>query len=302
MTAQEWKSYGKFVRINNNDLFVIDTAQDETSSKETIVIINGYPSTTYDYHRIIPILSEYYRVIVHDHFGFGFSDLPNTYCFSLMDQANVCIELWKKLNLKNFTILADGYGSKVAKEILYKKNANFISFNIKKLLICNSVTNDIYSDLNTITSFINNKKLAKYKDILMNYKSNHFYQLSEENNKYKDKEKIDRIWQKFNELENQKEALVLCCYNEESYLYWHRWMGALKETNVPVKILWRKDDLSNIKNILLHIASNHHNNIEIIENKNCFVLDKEPINWLLMVLKELDQSIYHSYKYEFATA
>ena len=198
MTAQEWKSYGKFVRINNNDLFVIDTA-DETSSKETIVIINGYPSTSYDYHKILPTLSEYYRVIVHDHFGFGFSDLPDTYCFSLMDQANVCIELWRKLNLKSFSILADGYGSKIAKEILYKKNANLISFNIKKLLICNSVKNDFYSDLNTITALIRNKKLAKYKNILMNYKNNLFYELSVENKKYEDKAKIDRIWQKFNE-------------------------------------------------------------------------------------------------------
>jgi pimeloyl-ACP methyl ester carboxylesterase len=301
MTAQEWKSYGKFVRINNNDLFVIDTA-DETSSKETFVIINGYPSTSYDYHKILPALSEFYRVIVHDHFGFGFSDLPDTYCFSLMDQANVCIELWRKLNLKSFSILADGYGSKIAKEILYKKNANLISFNIKKLLICNSVKNDFYSDLNTITALIRNKKLAKYKNILMNYKNNLFYELSVENKKYEDKAKIDRIWQKFNELEHQKEALVLCCYNEETYLYWHRWMSALKETNIPVKIFWRKDDFANIKDLLLNLASDHHNNIEIIENKHCFVLDREPINWLLMILRELDQTAYHSYKYEFATA
>lgn len=300
MTAQEWKSYGKFVRINNNDLFVIDT--DETSSKETIVIINGYPSTSYDYHKILPALSEFYRVIVHDHFGFGFSDLPDTYCFSLMDQANVCIELWRKLNLKSFSILADGYGSKIAKEILYKKNANLISFNIKKLLICNSVKNDFYSDLNTITALIRNKKLAKYKNILMNYKNNLFYELSVENKKYEDKAKIDKIWQKFNELEHQKEALVLCCYNEENFLYWHRWMSALKETNIPVKIFWRKDDFANIKDLLLNLASDHHNNIEIIENKHCFVLDREPINWLLMILRELDQTAYHSYKYEFATA
>lgn len=301
MTAQEWKSYGEYVHINGHDLFVIDTA-DENSSKETIVIINGYPSTSYDYHKIIPILSEYYRIVIHDHFGFGFSDLPNIYCFSLMDQANVCIELYKKLNLKKITILADGYGSKIAKEILYRKNANLISFDIKKLYILNCFTNQFYSDIDTITAFIKNKKLAKYKDILMNYKNNLFYQISESNKKYEDKKKIDRIWQKFNENIDQKEALVLCCYNEESYLYWHRWMSALKETNAHVKIFWRKDDFANMKDILLNIASNHQNNIEVVENKNCFVVDKEPINWLLMMLKELDLSVYNSYKFDFATA
>ena len=29
-----------------------------------------------DYHQIIDMLKDYYRVIIHDHAGFGFSDEP----------------------------------------------------------------------------------------------------------------------------------------------------------------------------------------------------------------------------------
>ena len=83
-------------------------------------IITYLSTTAYDYHKIIPLLSEFYRVVIHDHFGFGFSDLPDTYCYSLIDQANVCVELWKTLKLKRFTILSDGFGNNIGKVYGYK--------------------------------------------------------------------------------------------------------------------------------------------------------------------------------------
>ena len=52
MTAQDWKDSGKFIDINENKLFVIDT-DPATSDKETIVIISGYPLNSFDYHQII---------------------------------------------------------------------------------------------------------------------------------------------------------------------------------------------------------------------------------------------------------
>lgn len=299
MTAEEWKSYGKFVTIDNNNIFVIDT--DESSSKrETIVILHGYPVTSFDFYDILLLLKEHYRVVIHDHFGFGFSDLPNTYCYSLIDQANVCIELWHKLRLKNFTILASQFGGMIAKEILYKKNANLVSFNIKSIVFSNSSDNkQLYDNLDTINSLVKNKKLSKYREVLINYKNKDFFNSKEDNEtneKYKSDTKIETIWKKFNELESQKEILVLSSYNEEIYLYWHRWIKALKDSTIPIKIFWRKDDIANIKEILLNIATFQKDNIQIIENDKCFVIEREPKSWLLMILKEIDRSLYYTLK------
>lgn len=304
MTAEEWKSYGKFVTIDNNNIFVIDTA-DSTTTKETLVLLVGHPMLSYDYHKIILLLSKHYRVIVHDNFGFGFSDLPNSYCYSIIDQANVSIELWRKLNLKNFSIIASQYGAMVAKEILYKKNANLIPFNIKSIVFSNNNSKQLYKSLGAISSLINNKKLAKYKDVLVDYKNKKlFYSFNDDetNKKYGNQDKIDTLWKKFNELENQKEVLVLSSYNEEIYLYWHRWVKALRDSKIPIKFFWRKDDITSIKEILLQLATFQKNNIKIIENSKCYVIEEEPKCWLLMILKELDKSIYYSLKEEYFVA
>ena len=99
-----------------NSIFVIDTEKD--SPKETLVILHGYPTSSFDYYKVLPELSKRYRVILHDHVGLGFSDKPIDYSYSLKDQATIALQLWKQLELKKVTLLAHDYGTSVATEIL----------------------------------------------------------------------------------------------------------------------------------------------------------------------------------------
>ena len=132
MDAQNWKGLGKFVSVLNNNIFVIDSGK----SRETIVILHGYPTLTYDYHTILPELAKNYRVIIHDHPGFGFSDSPDSLQYSLIEQADVALKLWSILDLKEVTILAHDHGNYVAKEILARKNNDSIPIKIKKIILC----------------------------------------------------------------------------------------------------------------------------------------------------------------------
>ncbi|WP_405566517.1 alpha/beta hydrolase [Polaribacter sp. Asnod6-C07] len=290
MLLKDFKKLGNYYKVNNNNVFVIDLG----NHKNTVVIISGYPLISYDFHKIILQLSEFYRVVIHDHFGFGLTELPNSYCYSIIDQADVCIKIWKKLNLKEFQIIASNYGDKVAKEILYRSNVNLLPFKITGITISNSSNKDYFVKLKTISKLIDNSKISKYKEVLRNYSTKNFF-----NNKLleqKENEKIERIWQKFNEIEGQKETLVLCSFNEENFLYWHRWVKALKDSKIPIKIFWRKDDIANIKDLLLNLATTQPKNVEIIENKKCLVIENNPLRWLLMILKEIDLRNYNSLK------
>ncbi|APZ47143.1 hypothetical protein BW723_12990 [Polaribacter reichenbachii] len=290
MLLKDFKALGNYYTVKNNNVFVIDKGD----HKNTIVFISGYPSISYDYHKIILQLSEFYRVIIHDHLGFGLSELPNSYCFSIIDQADVCVEVWKQLKLKNFQIIASNYGDKVAKEILYRNNANILPFKITSITLSNSTNKEYFTKLKTISNLINNRKICKYKEVLKNYTTKDFFK----NNGLEKKEddKVLRIWQKFNEMEGQKETLVLSSYNDENFLYWHRWIKALRDSKIPVKIFWRKDDLENIKDLLLNLATTQPKNVEIIENKKCLVIENNPLRWLLMILKEIDTTKYNSLK------
>jgi pimeloyl-ACP methyl ester carboxylesterase len=47
-------------------------------SKPTIVLLHGFPSSSYQFHELIPLLAERFHVIAPDYPGMGYSDAPET--------------------------------------------------------------------------------------------------------------------------------------------------------------------------------------------------------------------------------
>lgn len=272
MTSQDWKALGKYVSVYNNDIFVIDTGK----SKETIVILHGHPTLSYDYHAIIPELAKNYRVVIHDHLGFGFSDCPDEMKYSLIDQADIALRLWSFLGLKEVTILAHDYGSYVAKEILARKNNNLIPLKIKKIILCSSHEDLDSLEISNINSLLNEKQndkqsfnlrkigFRKVKSTL----SNKFYDLNSSRSQYEEAKKIQ----------------ITSNFIKDRYIYWHRWTEALRVTEIPVKIFWQKTDTAALKEIAIVLAVDKVNhNIEWLENTNAFSIKETPNKWLHLV-------------------
>ena len=67
---------------------------------ETIILIHGFPTSSFDYNQVISTLAEQYQVVVFDHLGFGFSDKPVDYTYSLIDQAEQALQLWMELGIE----------------------------------------------------------------------------------------------------------------------------------------------------------------------------------------------------------
>ena len=134
MTSNEWKSKGKFIQVNNNRLFVIDTNNGINTSQKSMVILHGYPTSSFDYYKVLPELSKNYRLILHDHLGFGFSDKPKNVDYSLVKQADIALELWRQLGLKKIYLFAHDYGTSVATEIIARYNANELDIEIEQLI------------------------------------------------------------------------------------------------------------------------------------------------------------------------
>ena len=161
MTANDWKSKGEFITVNDRKLFVIDTSsffssEDQVPSK-TMVVLHGYPTSSYDYYKVLPELSKHYRVIIHDHLGFGFSDKPLDYSYSLLDQADLALQLWQQLGVKKVHLLAHDYGTSVATEIIARNNNHELTIEIEKLTLCNGSMHIELSQLRTIQKLLKNK-------------------------------------------------------------------------------------------------------------------------------------------------
>ncbi|WP_348717188.1 alpha/beta hydrolase [Tenacibaculum sp. 190130A14a] len=278
MTSSEWKNKGKFLSIQNQQVFVID----EGASDNTMVILHGYPTSSYDYYKVLPELIKHYRVIIHDHLGFGFSDKPLNYSYSLIEQADVALLLWKQLGLKNITLLAHDYGTSVATEIIARHHKQLLDINIKELILCNGSMHIELAKLRTIQKLLKNKITGKWVGKLANqFIFNRNIRKIYFDSSRVSQHELDEMWFQINYNNGRKVIHLLSNYINERYFFWNRWIGALKQTQIPTKIVWATHDPIAVKAIAEQLHKEIPNNQLIwLKNAGHFPMLESPKEWV----------------------
>lgn len=111
----DWKSKEQIFEHQGNKLSYHDSGD---SSKKIIVLLHGYPTSSYDWNSIWSELSSNYRLIAMDMLGFGFSDKPADIDYTIAMQADILEALLINLNIENINLIAHDYGDNVAQELL----------------------------------------------------------------------------------------------------------------------------------------------------------------------------------------
>ena len=80
-----------------------------------VVLLHGFPTSSFMFRALIPELSDRYRVIAPDHLGFGFSDAPSVdefeYTFDAL--AELTSQLLAKLEVQRYALYVQDYGAPV---------------------------------------------------------------------------------------------------------------------------------------------------------------------------------------------
>ncbi|MDD7913943.1 alpha/beta fold hydrolase [Polaribacter ponticola] len=239
-TSSEWKQKGDLIQVYNRKIFTIDTGGDH---ENCLIILHGFLTSSYDYNKILPELSKHYRVIIQDFIGFGFSDkLENKY-LTIIDQTDYLLQLWKILDLKNITILAHDYGALVAKELLARQNSYITHLDIDKIIFCNGsmpLDQSYFLDTN------DNYKNEVSKNMVTMLNSFGVYKKSMRKVFYNESlisdDELKVLW-KLLEHNNGRDIINFTSnYIRERKIFWNRWVNALNETQIPVKLILSKKD------------------------------------------------------------
>ncbi|MDX1692479.1 MAG: alpha/beta hydrolase [Ketobacteraceae bacterium] len=120
-TPRQWRTQGKTLRIKGHSIFVIDSGNDEVSDKPCLLLIHGYPTSSWDWARIWPLLTARFRVIAPDLLGFGYSEKPYPYHYLISEQADIIEALVHQLELAPYHVMSHDYGDTVAQELLARQ-------------------------------------------------------------------------------------------------------------------------------------------------------------------------------------
>lgn len=283
MSSSEWEKKGDLIPIFDKEIFTIDVG----NHRNCLLILHGYLTSSYDYHKVLPELSKHYRVVLLDFIGFGFSEkLDKQYC-TIIDQTDYVLELCRLLELENITIFAHDYGTEVAQEIIARQNYSLIDFSVEKYIFCNG---NMPLDHSFFLDYHKKFKENVAKNLISMLASFGIYKKSIravffDERKITDQE-LTEMWYQL-ELNKGRDVInFVHHYIRERKIFWQRWITALKENKVPITlILGRKDPINDDETPNPLASKIEEIDIFWIENCGHYPMLERPKEWIEAVLK-----------------
>ena len=113
LQLKEWLDKGHRFQHEGRSIFYRDEG-----AGPVLLCVHGYPTASWDWNRIWPLLAGRYRLIAPDMLGFGFSDKPREHEYSIAGQADLHERLLASLGIEEVHVLAHDYGDTVAQELM----------------------------------------------------------------------------------------------------------------------------------------------------------------------------------------
>lgn len=133
MNLDQWRAAGKYFDYRKNKIFY----RFEEKSSEALVCLHGFPSSSFDYHKIYDRLAARFPVLICDLIGYGFSAKPADFDYTTFRQADVLCELIEFLQIEKLHILAHDYGNTITLELLARAAEGKLKFSIETVCFLN---------------------------------------------------------------------------------------------------------------------------------------------------------------------
>ncbi|MEZ4886739.1 MAG: alpha/beta hydrolase [Chitinophagales bacterium] len=238
MQFSTWKQTGKYFTYKEKHSIFYQ----EAGTGEVLILLHGFPTASWDWHKIWQPLSEKYRLIAPDFIGFGYSDKPQKYNYSIHDQADLIEALAAHLELQKVHILAHDYGDTVLQELLARdidrRKANISTgLQLQSIVLLNGglfpethLARPIQKALLSpfgfmLTPFLSKKMLRKT-----------FHQIFGKETPPSEKE-MDEFYTLMDFKKGQRIFHKLIHYMTNRIQHRERWVAALQNSPAPIRII-----------------------------------------------------------------
>jgi pimeloyl-ACP methyl ester carboxylesterase len=112
----EWRWTGRRFSYRRHTIFY---QRGGSGSAPPLLLVHGFPTASWDWHRVWDELCARHSIVIApDMTGFGWSDKPKRYAYSIHDQADMHEALLRDQGIAECHVLAHDYGDTVTQELL----------------------------------------------------------------------------------------------------------------------------------------------------------------------------------------
>ncbi len=252
-----WQENSKSISIPNTSyqVFAKEFGDSAASSKRTLLLLHGFPESSYSYHKVITGLLEVFdRVVTFDMLGYGYSDKPDSgYSYSLIEQADVAMQVWRELGVTGGHVLSHDMGTSVLTELVARQAGDFLPAWFADGFHSYTFTNGSmalkFAKLRLIQKLLLSKsgalisKLFSFKSYRLSILSAHGVSESDEGGL--SEEDILHLWENMTlQGGHKKNHLIIRYLNDRKRFEESRWLPALTATGntTPVHFCWGDAD------------------------------------------------------------
>jgi pimeloyl-ACP methyl ester carboxylesterase len=117
LSPDDWLNQGQMLSVLGHSIFLRDSGKD----LPPMLLLHGFPTSSWDWYKVWPLLDSHYRLIAPDFLGFGFSGKPFPFPYSISHQADLVEEIVSQLSISGCCIVAHDYAVSVVQELLWRR-------------------------------------------------------------------------------------------------------------------------------------------------------------------------------------
>ena len=233
MKLKNWQTNGNYFDFRGFPIFY----QLSKASDEVLLCLHGFPTSSFDYHKIWDALAERFSVLSFDMIGYGFSAKPTNFDYTTFNQTDVLQALLEHLKIKRIHILAHDYGNTITQELLARTEENRVKFSIETICLLNGALfpethRPILAQRILISpfGFVFGRLIsdARFKASLASIFGKRTQPTAKE---------LEDFLEVFKYNDGRRIAHKLIRYMTEREKYRNRWVGALQKTKAPFRFI-----------------------------------------------------------------
>ncbi len=116
-SGRAWRDRGEVRSLCGWDIFTVDVPARASEARAPLLLLHGFPTSSFDFHKVVDRLAVDRRVVAFDMLGYGLSDKPDRH-YTMGIQADVAMALLSALGVERLGLLTHDVGDTVGGELL----------------------------------------------------------------------------------------------------------------------------------------------------------------------------------------
>ena len=230
LQLKDWYESGQYFQFDDYRIFYQEAS---TEKPRTLVLLHGFPTSSWDWRALWAELALEYHLIAPDFLGFGYSDKPTDYDYEISEQA----DLVDSIGVTQYHLLTHNYGDTVAQELLARESGSDAPLKIQSIILLNGglfpethqprpIQKLLLSPIGQwLTPFLSRNTLKRNFDKIFGP------------NTRPSAREIDEWWSLIRYNNGQRVFHLLIRYMEEREQYRERWVKPMFEPPVMVRLI-----------------------------------------------------------------